>query len=213
MNTDMLIEALAARADSVKLGGAPRIVALAGFAGLCAALVLVAVLLGILPDPWTPQHLPLLGLKLAFSLGSAVTAGFCLSRLAYPGGERRTPLGLLLLPFVAIVLFGVGSLLAAPIENWNAALLHSSWAECIIAIPLIATAPFTSLLLALRKFAPTDLQKAGAVAGLYAGAVSAAAYALHCTAQSPAFVALWYGGSVLACSLIGWTLGPRLLRW
>lgn len=213
MKTDLLIEALAARADRVKLGGAPRMVAAAGFVGLAAALLLVGLGLGIRPDPWASQHLPLLGLKLVFSLGSAVIAAFCLGRLAYPEGERRTPLPLLLLPFVAIVLFGAASLLATPPETWRAAVLHRNWAECLLAIPLIASIPFSCLILALRRFAPTDLRKAGAVAGLYAGAVGAAGYALHCTAPSPAFVALWYGGSVLACSLFGWASGPRLLRW
>lgn len=213
MNTERLIEALAARAAPIELGGAPRVVAMAGLAGLAAALALVAAGLGFRPGAEATQHLPLLGLKLAFSLGSAVVAAVCLSRLAYPDGERRTPLALLLLPFIMIGLFGAASLLATPTEGWRAALLHRSWAECLVAIPLIAIAPFATLIVALRRFAPTDLRKAGAVAGLYAGAVAAAAYALHCTAQSPAFVALWYGGSVVACSLAGALVGSRLLRW
>jgi len=43
--------------------------------------------------------------------------------------------------------------------------------------------------------------------------VSAAAYALHCVDDSLPFVALWYGGTILLCTLAGAVLGPRLLRW
>jgi hypothetical protein len=49
--------------------------------------------------------------------------------------------------------------------------------------------------------------------GLIAGSVSATAYALHCADDSLPFVALWYGGTILLCTLAGTILGPRLLRW
>jgi len=66
---------------------------------------------------------------------------------------------------------------------------------------------------AVRQMAPTDLVRAGALAGMVAGAVSAVAYAFHCTDDSLPFVALWYGGTIALCTLAGATLGPRLLRW
>jgi len=52
-----------------------------------------------------------------------------------------------------------------------------------------------------------------AFAGLVAGGISAVAYALHCTDDSLPFVALWYGGTIVVCTLAGAALGPRLLRW
>lgn len=45
------------------------------------------------------------------------------------------------------------------------------------------------------------------------GGVSATGYALHCTDDSLAFVALWYGGTIALCTVAGATLGLRLLRW
>jgi len=65
----------------------------------------------------------------------------------------------------------------------------------------------------VRQAAPTDLARAGALAGLVAGGVSATAYALHCTDDSLPFVALWYGGTIALCTIAGAALGPRLLRW
>jgi hypothetical protein len=43
--------------------------------------------------------------------------------------------------------------------------------------------------------------------------MSAAGYALHCTDDSLPFIALWYGGAIVMCTLAGAVLGPRLLRW
>jgi len=43
--------------------------------------------------------------------------------------------------------------------------------------------------------------------------VSAMGYALHCTDDSLPFIAVWYGGTIVLCTLAGAALGPRLLRW
>jgi hypothetical protein len=84
----------------------------------------------------------------------------------------------------------------------------------LICIPLNAILPFAALVLALRLFAaPTNLWRAGALAGLAAGAISAFVYALHCTDDSLPFIALWYGLAIAGCALIGGLLGPKLLRW
>lgn len=72
--------------------------------------------------------------------------------------------------------------------------------------------PFALIVWAVRQAAPTNLVRTGALAGLAAGGVSAAAYALHCNANSLPYVALWYGGTIMLCTLAGAALGPRLLR-
>jgi hypothetical protein len=71
----------------------------------------------------------------------------------------------------------------------------------------------TSLIWALRKGAPTNLMRTGAIAGLVAGALGAAVFAFHHPGGSIPFIALWYGGSILLCALVGAILGSRLLRW
>lgn len=85
--------------------------------------------------------------------------------------------------------------------------------ECLLSIPTIAIVPFALTMWAVRQAAPTDLRRAGAFAGLVASGISAVAYALHCTDDSLPFVALWYGGTIVVCTLAGAALGPRLLRW
>ena len=116
-------------------------------------------------------------------------------------------------PFVAIVLLAAISLAFAPITYWDDMIVGDRWLECLLSIPVIAIVPFAAIIWALRRAAPTDLVRAGALAGLIAGAVSATGYALHCVDDSLPFVALWYGGTIVICTIAGAMLGPRLLRW
>lgn len=53
------------------------------------------------------------------------------------------------------------------------------------------------------RMAPTHLRQAGTLAGLVAGGLSAVGYALHCTADSLPFVAIWYSGTVLLHTFAG----------
>jgi hypothetical protein len=116
-------------------------------------------------------------------------------------------------PFVATVLLAAISLAFAPISHWDSMIVGDRWLECLLSIPVIAIVPFAVIIWALRRMAPTDLVRAGALGGLVAGAISATGYALHCSDDSLPFVALWYGGTIAICTAAGALLGPRLLRW
>jgi hypothetical protein len=87
------------------------------------------------------------------------------------------------------------------------------WGTCLICIPIFAVIPFVAFIWALRKGAPTRLALAGALAGLVAGALGAAAVVVHQTGDSIPAIALWYGVPIVLCAMIGAILGPRLLRW
>ena len=85
--------------------------------------------------------------------------------------------------------------------------------QCFWCIPLLAGPLLLGALWAFRQFAPTRLRLAGFSAGLLAGAVAAVVYALHCDEAAPAFVATWYGAGMLFPALLGFVIGPRVLRW
>ncbi len=91
--------------------------------------------------------------------------------------------------------------------------MGNGWLECLVSIPIIAVVPFAIVMWAVRMAAPTNLTRTGALAGLVAGSISTVAYALHCTDDSFPFVALWYGRTIILCTLAGGALGPRILRW
>jgi hypothetical protein len=151
--------------------------------------------------------------KVAFAIAIISIASIYLLRLARPGGESRTVSLWVMAPFAAAIVLAIISLAVAPHSHWNKMILDDEWLECLLSIPIIAIVPFAVLVWAVRKAAPTDLVRTGAFTGLVAGGVSALAYALHCTGDTAPFVAVWYGGTIVLCTVAGAVLGPRLLRW
>jgi hypothetical protein len=109
------------------------------------------------------------------------------------------------MPFAGIVLLGLG---LAPSTHWHRMVMEDEWLECLISIPMIAILPFAAVIAAVRTTAPTNLVRTGAFAGLVSGSISAMAYALHCTDDSLPFVAIWYGGTIVLCTMAGAILGP-----
>jgi hypothetical protein len=169
--------------------------------------------LGFRTDLTTTRAFIFLFSKLAFTIVTVILTAIMLTKLARPGGERRISLGWVALPFAAIVLLAAINLVLAPSARWQTMVVGDQWLECLLSIPIIAVAPFAVIIWAVRRMAPTDLRRTGALAGLIAGSVSATAYAFHCMDDSLPFVALWYGGTIVLCTAAGGVLGPRLLRW
>jgi hypothetical protein len=54
---------------------------------------------------------------------------------------------------------------------------------------------------------------AGAAAGLLAGGLGATVFAMHCTNDSPLFVAIWYALAIGLMSMFGLLIGRHALRW
>lgn len=213
MKTDDLVSMLSMNVEPADRRLVVRTLCIALAAGSIVALGAMLVGLGVRTDLMTARALGFLVVKLAFAVGTVGLALVYLTRLARPGGERRTSAVLVAMPFVAIALFAAISLGFAPSAHWDAMIVGDQWLECLLSIPIIAIVPFVITIWAVRKAAPTNLVRTGAFAGLIAGGVSAMAYALHCTDDSLPFVAVWYGGTIALCTIAGAIFGPRLLRW
>ncbi|MBR2118407.1 MAG: DUF1109 domain-containing protein [Afipia sp.] len=213
MKTDDLVAALSTRIEPVDRRLVNWTMGIALLAAAAVALGLMLAGLGIRADLMTARALTFLVLKLAFTAGAVGVSSIYLVRLARPGGERRTSSIRIMMPFAAIVLLAAISLGLAPSSHWDEMVMGDQWLECLLSIPIIAIVPFAIIVAAVRRAAPTNLARTGAVAGLIAGGVSAMAYALHCTDDSLPFVAVWYGGTIALCTLAGAALGPRVLRW
>jgi hypothetical protein len=213
MKTGDLVALLSTNPEPVDRRLVVRTLCVALAAGSIVALGIALVGLGVRSDLITARALIFLAAKLFFSVGIVSLALVYLTRLARPGGERKTPFFLVAMPFLVIVVLAVISLGLAPSSHWDKMIVGDEWLECLLSIPIIAIVPFAAAIWAVRKAAPTNLARTGAFAGLIAGGVSAMAYALHCTDDSLPFVAVWYGGTIVLCTLAGAALGPRLLRW
>jgi hypothetical protein len=213
MRTDDLVEVLSARIDPVDFRAVDRRIALAVAAGSLLAVAAMLIWFGPRTGLSTAAAWTFLLLKIAFAAAVAGTAATYLTRLSRPGGALKHGTLVVILPFLAIVALALISLGSAPATHWERMVAGDEWLECLVSIPIIAIAPFALTMWAVRQAAPTDLRRAGALAGLVAGGISAVAYALHCTDDSLPFVAVWYGGTIVLCTLAGAGLGPRLLRW
>ncbi len=213
MKTDELIDMLSTNVEPVK-GAEPRNLLMIALAvGAVAALCLMLALFGVPANALDGEYFGLKALALAVTLGLVAAGTRFLIKSARPGEPGRKPLLLIGLLLVAILLAGVVALLLAHPAAWSGMIFGPQWAACLICIPLFAIAPFASLVWALRKEAPTNLARTGAIAGLVAGALGAAVFALHHPGGSIPFLVLWYGGPIVLCALAGAILGPRLLRW
>lgn len=213
MKTEDLISMLSTNVEVVDHRRVGRNLGVAIAAGAALAVATVLFVLGPRADlTAVGTFVPPL-LKVAFTFIILVPASIYLIRLTRPGGERRSSVALVALPFTAIMLLVALSLGFAPSSHWKGAILSDEWLECVISIPLIAIVPFAVIIWAVRQMAPTDLARTGAFAGLVAGCLSATGYALHCADDSVPFFALWYGGTIALCTFAGWQLGPKLLRW
>ncbi len=213
MRTDDLVAMLSTNVEPVGRSLVGRTISIAVAAGVVTALGIMLVALGVRADLTTTHATVFLLLKVAFGLAVVGVAMRYLTRLARPGAERGISPLVIAVPFAAIALIGAISLGVAPSSHWNRMILGDQWLECLLSIPIIAVVPFAVTIFAVRRAAPTNLVRTGAVAGLIAGGVSAMAYAVHCTDDSLPFVAVWYGSTIVLCTLAGAALGPRLLRW
>jgi len=213
MKTDDLIAALSAHVEPVNRRFFVRTIGVGLAVGMTLTFGVILVGLGIRVDLTTGRALGFVLMKVAFALGVVALASGYLMRLARPGGEHGKSLGWVIIPFAGVVLLGAISLALAPSAHWDKLVMGDQWLECLISIPIIAILPFAAVITAVRTAAPTNLVRTGAFAGLVSGGISAMAYALHCTDDSLPFVAIWYGGTIVLCTMAGAILGPRLLRW
>jgi hypothetical protein len=213
MKTDNLIAMLSTNVERVDRGQVERTISTAIGTGSAIAFIAMLVVFGVRGDFGDRDALIFLALKLVFTIAVVVASTLYLVRLARPGTERTRAMHLAMFPFIVMVLLAAASLGLAPTAHWKRMLLGDQWLECLVSIPLIAIAPFAGIVWAVRRMAPTDLTRAGMVAGIVAGSMSATGYVLHCTDDFLPFIALWYGGTIALCGFIGAGLGPRLLRW
>lgn len=213
MKTDDLIDLLSTNTEVADPGNFRRALVGALAAGAAVAFEAMLAVLGVRADVISTGQPEFILIKLLFTLSVVALAMIFLIRFARPTAERDNIL-LLAIPFVAITVGAVLTILSARSTSWSGMIFGKEWLTCLAFIPFFAVAPFAALVWAVRTTgAPTNLARAGSIVGLLAGGIGATAYAFHCPDDSLPFVAVWYGATIGLCTLIGVKLGPRLLRW
>jgi hypothetical protein len=211
MKTERLIGLLATGA-----GPAPRALVARRLAPVLAAALAVSAVasiaaLGLIPAAMWSVAAP--WIKLGYAAGLGACCAWLVARLARPAAPIGAAPYALAAVIVAMLLVGAGELALAPRAERYSYLVGQSAVRCPWAILALSIPALAGVMWALRGLAPTRLRLAGLCAGLLAGAIGAAGYALSCTEQSAAFVAVWYSLGIALCGLLGSALGGRILRW
>lgn len=213
MKTDELITLLAGDAGPVALRPWRRRYGIALAAGLAGATLLMLMLLGVRPDIAEAVRLPMFWIKLAFPAALAALALLVAARLSRPGVPAGRAAAALAAPVLAIWLLAAVALLRAAPEDRGMLIWGETWASCPVNVTLLSLPALVALLWVMKTLAPVRLALAGGTAGLLAGALGAAVYALHCPELAAPFIAIWYLLGMLIPAVLGAVVGTRLLRW
>lgn len=210
MKTDELIRALAADLPTRQISindAAMRVLPVA----IVVSAGTFLLFLGIRPalsSQWT-----LVVPKLLVTGALAISAMFVCMSVARPEKAPWSVFAILCLPIVIMTGLVLSDLQRFGVLGWQTRALGSSGLYCLSMIPLLSLAPLAAILFAARCGAVTRHYLAGGIAGLAASGIGASLYALHCTDDSPLFVALWYSLASLVMAALGAIACRLTVRW
>ncbi|WP_375257210.1 NrsF family protein [Citreimonas sp.] len=170
-------------------------------AGAVVSLGLMLAFWGLRPGWGALGDQPVMLAKAVWPLALAALAGLLLNR-----PPMRTP-PLWPLAVASAVIVG-GWILAVAAGG---AVFSGTTVACLISVPLLALPIGAALFAGLGHRVVPLPARTGLVAGLCAGGLSAAIYALHCDEDAASFFLLWYGVGILVCGLAGRVAGRRFL--
>ena len=203
--TDDLITSLSGHAgeSGADVASLRRFLLVALFLSFAAATLMVWVLFGFREDfTAMAQGAPFL-FKASGGIALAAGAFLLVRRATLPATGPLSAVLLVpgLLPF----------LLFAMMDPAGGDNISAAW--CSADIGLLSLPALWLILLAMKKGAPTNPAKAGAVAGLLSGSLASAVHAMACHNDRGVSVLMWYGLAILLLSGLGSLIGRRVLRW
>jgi hypothetical protein len=211
--TTDLIDRLSAGLTPTPNQALSRRVGIGVVSGTAASLIVVLALWGTRPDFPAALLSSAFWLKAGFTFVLGLAGFIALHKLARPDGTAPQAAWLVFAVVIVMALLAGAQLMSAPLASWRALLLGNTFITCPWLILSLAIPIFIGSLWAMRALAPTRLRLAGAAAGLTAGAFSAFVYSISCDEHAMPFVFIWYGGAIAVMALLGFLLGPRVLRW
>lgn len=212
MKTDDLIKAIAEDGTTAPPPMVICVLVALAFAGMVAG-TLFAQSLGVRPDIGSALLTWRFVAKLVVTLACFVSALWVAAHLSRPDADPRRALIALSPPIVLLALAIGAEVTTSPASSWSARAIGSNSRLCLVSITTLSVAPLVILLIALRAGAPRSPATAGAAAGVLAGGLAAALYAIHCPDDSPLFVASWYVPAIAMVAGTGAAVGSRVLRW
>jgi hypothetical protein len=214
MRTDELINTLVG--DHASQPGPKPVVhglVIAIIGGLAISLALFSLTLGVRPDIVSALGTWRFDLKLSANLVLVIAATWVAVRLSSPTATPLSAMRALLVPALLLLGAVVYELVTIPASAWPSRAMGVNGVMCLASIISLSVLPLTVTIYALRRGAPTSPAVQGAVGGLLAGGLGATVFAMHCTNDSPLFVAIWYALAISLMSMFGLVVGRHALRW
>ena len=214
MRTDELINTLVADhavQPRPKPVGHGLVMAIIG--GLAISGALFALTLGVRPDIVSALGTWRFDLKLSVNLVLMIAATWVALRLSSPTTKPLSAMRPLLVPTLLLLAAAMYELVTVPASAWPSRAMGVNGVMCLASIIFLSVLPLTATVYALRQGAPTSPAVVGAVGGLLAGALGATVFAMHCTNDSPLFVAIWYTLAIGLTAIVGLLVGQYVLRW
>jgi hypothetical protein len=202
MQTDELIHSLTQDMRPVSRHAVGQRLLTGLIAGTALTTLILLIFKGFRPDLEQAIHSFSFWMKAIYTASLAGLAIAMILRVARPDARDASLLWLMGVPVAIILWLAVEELRTTPQSGWLPMYVFA------LSLPVLI-----GLAWAFRAFAPTHLRRAGAIAGLAAGAVGATVYGLHCPEVSATFVATWYTLGIALATGLGALLGPRLMRW
>jgi hypothetical protein len=213
VKTEDLIQALSAAAEPVANHAPRRRMAPPVLIGIAIAFALASLWLGLAPMNVAAIQ-PGFWLKIGYSVALGGLGLTLAARLSRPGSRLDLALAGGAAALIALILIiGVMQLAQTDPESRMPVMLGHSWNLCPWLIVTVGAPIYLAMAVVLRSLAPTRPAMAGAAAGLAAGGIGAAVYALHCPEYAPAFIAIWYTAGIVFSTVLGALVGSKLLRW
>ena len=181
--------------------------------GLAISLALFSLTLGVRPDIVSALGTWRYDLKLSVNLVLVIAAAWVALGLSSPTTTPRSAMRALLVPALLLLATVIYELITIPAAAWPSRAMGVDGVMCFANIISLSVLPLTAAIYALRRGAPTSPAMMGAVGGLLAGGLGATVFALHCTNDSPLFVAIWYALAIGLMSMLGAVVGRHALRW
>jgi hypothetical protein len=191
--------------------GRRLLIGLAG-GGVFSAALAVATL-GLRSDLHRVVGEPMFWGKFGYTFALAGLALWACEPLMRPVGSARSRLPWMVGPVLALAAVAGWRLARTPSAGRMEMIMGHTAAICPWLILVLSLPPLLGLIWAARGLAPTRLRLAGLISGLAAGGAGATAYALHCDEMAAPFLTVWYTLGIAGAGLLGWLIGPRVLRW
>lgn len=212
MRTDDLICMMA---KNPPCSGAKRKAVIWGSVVALFALMVTAVYftLGLRSDITHVMDDPAMMFKYAFLAAALVGSAIGWWRSGHPGRCCKLPFyGMIFLG--TFLVFDAGH--AVYLQGMDAVapqVFDGTAGTCVLSIALFAGIAAAVLILISKCMAPVNACLHACMTAIFASSLGALAYGLHCSHDHPAYLALWYGGTALAFTLIALPIIRKNQSW